>query len=169
MMFGIFIRNAEKVHGKLYDYSLIDYKNTKIDVDIKCKIHGIFQQNYDSHVRKGCGCPKCRISKGEKAIEKILNNLDIKYITQKTFDDCRNKNKLPFDFYIQEYNVCIEFDGEQHYRVHKIWGYEKFMNTQLNDKIKTDYCEKNNIHLIRIKFDEKLEDFTQKIKTFFSK
>lgn len=156
----IFIRDAEEVHGKLYDYSLIDYKNTKTKVNIICNIHGIFPQSYESHVKNGCHCPDCKItSKGEILISKILTENNIQYITQKKFDDCKNKRCLPFDFYLPEHNICIEYDGIQHFESIKgLGGEKKFEQTQINDKIKTTFCLNNNIILIRIKYNEKIEN-----------
>ena len=49
-------------------------------------------------------------SYGEKIITEYLINNNINYTTQKTFEDCRNINKLPFDFYINDKHMCIEFD-----------------------------------------------------------
>ena len=61
-------------------------------------------------------------------------------------------------------NVCIEFDGEQHFRKHKLWGEEKLIQTQTNDEIKNIFCIENNIKLIRIKFDENINE---KLKLYF--
>lgn len=60
---------------------------------------------------KSCGC---NYSKGEAEIEECLKSLKIIYKTQYTFKDClSNKNKpLRFDFYLPDYNCCIEYDGE---------------------------------------------------------
>jgi hypothetical protein len=50
-------------------------------------------------------------------------------------------------------NICIEFDGEQHYISKDCWGGENaLLETQKRDKIKTEYCEKNSIGLLRIKY-----------------
>lgn len=53
------IAKAEAVHGDKYDYSLVDYINSKIPVKIICKTHGVFKQNINSHL-SGNGCRKCR-------------------------------------------------------------------------------------------------------------
>jgi len=42
--------------------------------------------------------------------------LDIEYIKQKRFEKCRNKLPLPFDFYLPNENICIEYDGIQHFK-----------------------------------------------------
>lgn len=58
-----FIKNAKSIHGDIYDYTLVKYENTSSNVKIICPIHGLFEQNYETHIRKKCGCGKC---KGEK-------------------------------------------------------------------------------------------------------
>ena len=92
--------------------------------------------------------------------QEIINFIiDIDFIPQKTFDGCKYKNKLPFDFYLPDYNICIEFQGEQHYKSIEYFGGEKtFKLTLLRDKIKMEYCRDNNIPLIVIKFDENIEE-----------
>ena len=153
-----FIKKSKEIHGDKYDYSLVEYKNTTTKEKIIYPIHGMFEQTYSSHIYHKSGCPKCLESKAEREISFFLKDISIKYISQKKFVGCRNKRQLPFDFYLPELNMCIEFDGEQHYRQHKVWGYEKFQQTQINDKIKTTYCLENNIKLVRIKYDENIEN-----------
>lgn len=53
-----FIKDAIKVHGDKYDYSKVEYKNSKTKVIIICKIHGEFEQSPFGHTR-GYGCRKC--------------------------------------------------------------------------------------------------------------
>lgn len=84
-----------------------------------------------------------------------LDELSIKYIRQHSFDTCRYVNRLSFDFYLPEYNICIEFDGEQHYKPVEIFGgIEEFKNTKIRDEIKNKWCLENNIYLIRIKYNQ---------------
>jgi very-short-patch-repair endonuclease len=52
------INEFEKVHGKKYDYSKVEYKNAHSKVNIICKEHGEFQQDPHSH-KKGTKCPEC--------------------------------------------------------------------------------------------------------------
>ena len=61
--------------------------------------------------------------------------------------------------------MCIEFDGEQHFKAKEYFGgKEEFRNIKRRDKIKNKYCEMNNVNLIRIKYtkineiDKILED-----------
>lgn len=150
-----FISAANKVHNRNYIYDFVDYKNMHSDIKIICPIHGEFIQKAQTHI-KGAGCPKCNQSKGERMIEICLNKNNIKYIYQKKFSDCKYISHLVFDFYLPEFNTCIEFNGMQHYYPIDIFGgIDNLKITQKRDKIKEDYCIENNIKLIIIKQDKK--------------
>jgi len=149
----IFKNKCIKIHGNKYDYSKSIYLNTKTKVDIICKKHGMFQQTPNNHITKKQGCPKCKNSKGELYIEIFLTKHNIIYETQKIFKNCLSeKNKhLKFDFYLSDYNICIEYDGEQHFKPIKYWGgLKKYKSVIYNDYIKNIFCENNNIELLRI-------------------
>lgn len=95
-----------------------------------------------------------RCSKGEKRIAGFLDKHQIKYEMEKVFNECRSPKNRPlrFDFYLEDYNVCIEFQGHHHYksvnkhRTAKI-AHEK---TTIHDKIKRDFVFHNGIFLIEI-------------------
>lgn len=57
-----FIINSNKVHNNFYDYSLTEYKNSKIKVKIICPKHGVFKQATNNH-KKGHGCTTCAVDK----------------------------------------------------------------------------------------------------------
>lgn len=114
-----------------------------------------------------CGC--MNKSKGELYIEKILHELNVEFEKQKKFDDCKNKRSLPFDFYIPKYNLCIEYDGAQHYKPVDFWGgKDRFLERQLNDKIKDEYCDKNNITLMRIPYTKTKQEIFEIINNLMS-
>lgn len=140
------------VHNNRYIYDNLIFSNIKSEINIMCKIHGEFRQVAESHLN-GSGCPVCRNSKGELIISSILESLLISYIREYKFENCKNKRKLPFDFYLPKQNLCIEYDGRQHFL--PIFGEKPFKETIINDSIKNKYCEDNNIKLIRIKYTEK--------------
>lgn len=104
------------------------------------------------------GCPKCKLSKGEKRINEILIIFNCNFSRQFWFKNCKNKNPLPFDFYLSDYNLCIEFHGIQHYEYRKIndffGGEKEFKKRIKNDKIKEKYCKNNNINLLIIPYWE---------------
>lgn len=108
-----------------------------------------------SSLKQNHSCPVCNESKGEKAIREYLENNNIEFEQEYRFENCRNINLLPFDFYIPSKNLCIEFDGEQHYRAFEYFGGEEsFILTKIRDEIKNNYCKDNNIKLIRIPYWE---------------
>lgn len=160
----IFIKKSKSIHNDKYDYSLVDYKNNNTNVKIICGKHGIFEQLPFNHL-KGCGCPKCdNFSVGEKIIEKILINEKIVFEQQKQFTGCQFKNKLKFDFYLTNKNLCIEFDGDQHFNKFRFEKNEDGLNIRKKrDEIKNIYCEENNIRLHRIKYTDNIENKMEEI------
>lgn len=149
-----FIQKAKITHGTRYDYSKSTYVNSETKLIIICKKHGEFLQLPRSHIN-GRGCPNCLQSQGENKISTWLENKNINFIPQKKFDGCKYKNKLPFDFYLPNYNICIEFDGEQHVNGwHLSKNKEKDLELiKIKDEIKNIYCISNNIRLIRIPYN----------------
>ena len=100
-----FIKLSREKHGDKYDYSKVEYKKQKDKVVIICPKHGEFKQNPSNHYFLGRGCPYCKTSKGEERVKKFLSKNKIDFIQQKTFVDCKDKNVLPFDFYITNYYI----------------------------------------------------------------
>lgn len=157
------VERFKEIHGDKYNYNLVNYVNMWTPVIINCKVHGEFLQTPQSHLRYS-GCHKCRSSKGELKIINFLKKHDILYDYQKKFKDCKNKYSLPFDFYIPVLNTCIEFDGQQHDIIVERWGGEEGLKIRKErDKIKTEYCKTNNIRLIRISYDENIEEKLKQI------
>ena len=149
-----FIIESNIIHNYKYDYSLSEYKNAKTKIKIICKEHGVFEQKPSHHIT-GIGCPSCNESKGEKEVRNFLISNNIKFTQNKRFNKCKDKTSLPFDFYLPGHNICIEYDGIQHFEVINYFGGESALKTQkIRDQIKTDYCKNNNIKLIRIKYNE---------------
>jgi len=150
------IEQFKLIHGNLYDYSKVTYLNSRTKIKIICKTHGEFLQSHSNHL-KGNGCPLCNLSKGELQISKWLKLHNIDFERNKKFVTCVNKKQLPFDFYIQNYNTLIEFDGIQHFEKIDYWDEHKLERTQKNDSIKTKWALDNNIRLLRIKYTDNVE------------
>lgn len=118
----------------------------------------------EDHLVSGHGCPVCRNSIGEKQVKKYLTKHKVNFVQQYTFDDCKNVRELPFDFYLPDYNACIEYDGLQHFEPVDFSGsgdecaIKQFESLQIRDGIKTSYCHKHHMPLCRIKY-------TQNVKT----
>ena len=117
----------------------------------------IFTTSYASYKTGTKVCRTCsrRMSKNERRIKVFLESLNIEFIQEKSFDGCEYKKKLLFDFYLPKYNLCIEYDGMQHFDDHffkTIANTSSLEETQIRDKIKTEYCKNNNINLLRIPY-----------------
>lgn len=117
--------------------------------------HGKYSASIKNRTKNKSGCPKCSFSKGEKEILGFLVKWKIETIIQKRFSNCANILELPFDFYLPDYNLCIEYHGKQHYESVDFFGGEKQLKIQKkHDKIKEKYCKDNNIHLLIIPYWE---------------
>jgi very-short-patch-repair endonuclease len=150
-----FIKKSKKIHGDKYIYDKVNYINCKEYIIITCPKHGDFLQRARDHIYKKEGCPKCNNFNNEQIIINILTNKNVNFEYQKMFDLCKNKRKLKFDFYLPDYNLCIEYDGEQHYKIVEYWGGEKGLKYRKNnDIIKDNYCKENNINLLRISYKD---------------
>lgn len=97
-------------------------------------------------------CPNCNKTLGEAKISDYLSENDILYQPQKTFDGLKYKKTLFYDFYLPEFNMLIEYDGEFH--CSPIFSEEAFEHEKKRDKLKTKYAMENNIALLRIPYWE---------------
>lgn len=142
--------------------NLDPYINSRTNIRFLCKDCGyIFVATPSNIIRKVVGCTNCAASLGEQKILQALRELNISFETQKTFKNCKDKGYLRFDFYLQDYNVCIEYQGEQHYKPiafrKEDYGkeLELFSNLQERDKKKREFCKNNKIKLITISYENK--------------
>lgn len=134
----------------------------------KCKCEcGCFKtvRGHDLLTGRTCSCG-CLASKGEEATRFILNELNIEFDTQYSFPNLlSDKGRyLFFDFAIKKKgNVVglIEYQGRQHYEVRS----QNFGKRQreVTDIQKREYCTKNSIPLLEIRYDE---DIKEKVKRF---
>lgn len=133
------------------------YERTQCLCDCECGTKNIIVQA--NHLKAGeiqsCGC---LLSKGEEKISNILAQHNIFFERQKVFKNCNFISSLRFDFYLPLINTIIEYNGIQHYQpVEYFGGKEQFINNQKRDQIKREYCLKNNIQLIEIKYSDNIE------------
>ena len=136
------------------------YSAVATKISFRCKRCGKVWEAKPNNILNGKGCPHCKMSKGEMKIAQILDGMAIEYGTQYRFPDCKDESVLPFDFFLPKYNICIEYDGLQHFEPCTFGGMpkeraiENFIRVQKHDKIKDEYCQDNNITLIRIPYWE---------------
>lgn len=142
-----------------------EIKSVTQKLKIVCKCGNIFYKSFSKFkTANQQTCPCCAKSKGEISIEKYLIGKNIQYKPQYSNIDCIYKKALPFDFAIIGINdniLClIEYDGEQHFKPVAFGGIKKeiatinFEEIKIRDQIKNDYCQQNNITLIRIPYWE---------------
>ena len=141
----------------LEEYEVLDnYINTDTKIHFKHKPCGtIFEITPYYFVNRANKkyCPICyyKKSKGEIIINQFLEENNISYKKEFIFPDFNKR----FDFYLPELNICIEYDGEQHFIVNDFFGGEKgLLETKRRDKEKNEYCIRNNIQLFRIPYTD---------------
>jgi len=103
-----FIQKANIIHNDRYDYSCSVYNSARSKINIKCHIHGIFEQNASSHLC-GVGCPACHgnISRGETTwLDSIGVTVRNKVLTM----ICGRKFKV--DGYNPDTKTIYEFNGD---------------------------------------------------------
>lgn len=141
-----------------------EYVNARTPILHRCKLDGYQWMAVPANILSGSGCPQCQESSGERVVRQLLEYYGIQYIYQKTFQDCKDIQMLPFDFYLPHYNKCIEYDGKQHFEPvdfagkGKEWAQHQLYKTQYHDQIKNTYCSNNNIPLLRIPYFKNIEE-----------
>ena len=135
----------------------------KCDCGNFCEVTGA---NLRRHAVKSCGCVK---SWGEQEIIEFLQNKNINFKKEYWFQDLITEDKHghpKFDFAIFDDNnnlkFLIEYQGIQHFIDNKNFGKRQ---RELTDKLKLEYCIKNNIDLKYILYSENIKE---KLNTFFS-
>lgn len=154
-----------------------EYINCRTPLKILCKMcNEPYERIWSTFKTQRARCDKCHDnrSKGEVKVESYLQSLDLDYDSEVMFDDCRNpltSCMLAFDFVVEgPVRFIIEYNGEQHYKLVTIFGgEEEFQKVLKRDKIKIEYCEKNNIPLLIIpywdfdKIEVRIDEFIQSL------
>lgn len=124
-------------------YILIgEYQGMQNKVLIKHCDCGFIWSVKPNNLESGRGCPKCnrKISKGEQKIIKWLNFNQINYTPQKKINI--RGHHLTFDFYLNDYDLYIEYNGEQHYHPVNFFGGENKFKKQIEyDKLKKEFLK----------------------------
>lgn len=132
--------NEKSIDGKIQYLCQCDCGNTII----------VRKRHLISNHTTSCGCI---VSKGETKLKNILDNNNINYKQQYSFQDLKDKLPLRFDFAIFDINnnliKLIEFNGLQHYNKNSKYYTIDGLN---KDQMKREYCIKNNIPLMIIPY-----------------
>lgn len=109
----------------------------------------------------------------ENHIKGYLTAKKIKFKPQYTVKSTGRR----YDFCILQHGkrLMVEFDGKQHFSLVEQWGGdEAYKNQRKTDQEKNEWCEKNQIPLLRIRFDQKalivemLNDFLENSSKYLS-
>lgn len=147
------------------------FLNNKKNIQLECNECGNIFGLSLVNMRQYRGCPKCASykSNGVKFIEKFLNENGIEFEREAWFEDCKNTKPLKFDFkiFINGGFKMLEFDGTQHENGYN--GNKKSKEyVKIIDQIKNQYCEDNNIELLRIKSKE-TKNINEILKNYLKK
>lgn len=146
-----FLEAQEKLKRNKPDIELISYEQCSKPITVRCTNCG---ELWQTNIQEPSRCPNCDNKFiGESLVYQYLKSHNISFIHQHKFEDCFDINQLVFDFYLPELNTCIEYNGKQHYMpIDRFGGEERFLTQVKHDEIKREYCKRNNINLIEIKY-----------------
>ena len=139
-----FIRRAKEVHGDRYDYSKVEYVNTRTKVCIICPEHGEFLQIPNNHLQ-GQGCPYCAQEKHNSNTEEFIRK------AKDVHGDRYDYSKVKYvNAYTKVCIICpIHGDFEQNAHSHLNGrGCPKCNESQM-EKNTAKFLEENNIEYIR--------------------
>lgn len=108
-----FVKKARRVHGDLYNYSNVEYKNSKTPIKIFCKIHGYFSQIPAAHLQ-GHGCSKCNVGFPVDSKLSLLSNSDVEHLSVHQLIELIGQNLLPADYFFPDHNLVVEIDSDMH-------------------------------------------------------
>ena len=142
-----FIKEANEIHNKKYDYANVDYRNTDSQVIITCPIHGDFTQRPKDHLG-GHGCPKCANQQSlveEEIYEHISSAIGKENVLRRANNILGNRREI--DIYVPSLKFGIEYNG-----LH--WHTEEFGKDRFSHLRKTEEAMSSGISLIQIFEDE---------------
>lgn len=156
---NFFLKEMKEIYGDEYEFNGVSkYVNSKTRVNFICKSHGLVSQTPPLLLHYG-GCPFCSKSHLEQEIISSLNNKKINFISQHTFEWLKNKKPMSLDFFLPDYNIAIECQGEQHYRPIKFWGGETKYNERIQlDTAKKRLCDEHGIKVLYFTHYSKIQE-----------
>lgn len=129
-----------------------EYTKQSSHIRVKCQVCNHEWEPTGTSLLSGFGCPMCANSHGEKRIDKYLHDLDVLHKHQKEYEDLRGLRGglLSYDFYLPDYNLLIEYQGQYHDGTAHNQTQDEFEVQILHDKLKKEYADDHNIELMEI-------------------
>lgn len=148
-----FIKELYGIYGNKLIYRNVHYVNALTPVQLICPKHGNFEKT-PNKLLIGQGCPKCVCSNRrlENIVMAELLKNNFLFEAQKKFEWLGQQS---LDFYLPEYNIAIECQGEQHF--HQVYFNGKSQNIDkrnlfetiiTRDEIKFKLCEQHEIEIL---------------------
>ena len=105
---------------------------------------------------------------GPAAVAMALRELDVDYIEKWTDHDCIDIGKLRFDFYLPKYFTALEYDAHlppklSHWSKDEAKNKHNLVIAKRRHAIKSLWCKKNNISLLRITSEVAAKDMVDHI------
>lgn len=150
------LKRFKKIHHDKYVYDTdFEYQNVEDKIKIYCPKHGYFYQSIHCHL-KGRGCPSCNQSHLENNIEQFLTEKGINFTKRAHFPWLGGQH---LDFYLTDYNVGIECQGEQHFvPVEFFGGEEGLKSTMERDERKSKLCNDKGVELLYFTYYEGIKE-----------
>lgn len=150
-----FVEQCQKLYGDKYIINANNYRNLSSEIEVECQKHGKFYIKAGLLYHAICGCKQCSESIGEKEVNSILEALKLPFQREYTIKTSKQNFRVDFYLELQNQKYIIEYNGKQHYVPIKYFGGERQFQKQLSrDIYLREYCEKNNINLLEIKYTE---------------
>jgi len=138
-----FLKRAIEVHGDKYDYSKVEYVDSKTYITVICPKHGEFKQKPQNHLINNCpSCPAV-ISSGH---QEIINYIESIINTEILINDRKAIQPYELDIYLPEYNFAIEHHGLYWHS----YNFKESPEEKSKHLRKLNLCEDENIKLIQI-------------------
>jgi hypothetical protein len=153
-----FLENVLKSAEDGNEYKWLEKYNfdNKEKIEILHKVCSNTYKVRPNDFQQGYRCPYCNKENTESRyslyLKKLLKDNGIKYKIEKKFKSCKNVMLLPFDIYINEYNLLIEYDGHQHFVASGYISPERLKLTRKRDLIKNKWVSEHAINFLRIHY-----------------
>ena len=153
-------KRVANVADHSYKYISGSYKNNRSRIFVehtKCKT--IYPTTWGALSQNSGLCPQCNATSGEQQVMAYLNQCGAYYMYGYLIPDLKDKQSLHFDFWLPDLNTAIEYDGKQHYEPIDLFGGEDgFKLRKKHDQMKDYYCKEHSIKLIRIPYNQKVDE-----------
>ncbi len=160
------IKKCVEVHGDKYDYSLMEYINTKTKFKIICKKHGVFEKSLIRHTTEKRGCPDCTKERMNNYDHNLIVDVNYSYLIGLFQTDghmrkeVRNRGNITLSLSIKDEDIIYKINDIIPYnsnistrrrktsfqRGDKVYNYDvEIIEYRVCNKYFRDFLEKNGV------------------------